>query len=319
MTDVILSSLSEGYAKQHQIEDIKYQAKKISFIRNLFHSRIKPLYIIFTSLVKRKLYKKNGLAIYFGIEDYKGLAAGFSEFGMFSRQAIWLWNPRKALNISEFEFIILIKSLMITGVDIWTFDFNDAKKYKLKYHPQIYSESLSKENIKLKSTDNRIYDAFFIGVDKGRISILNSLAHVFDTLKLKYMFHVLPDANREYANKTRFITDKHFSYEEYLDALFNSNILVEIVQAGQNGITIRALESVFYNKKMITNNASIIEYDFYHPNNIFVFTDDNIQSEQIKKFLNMPYVMVEPRILEKYDIKHLIDEIMRTSNLDYHL
>lgn len=38
----------------------------------------------------------------------------------------------------------------------------------------------------------------------------------------------------------------------------------------------RTMEAIFSGKKLISNNARLKEYTFYHPNNIFIVDKDNI-------------------------------------------
>ena len=62
-------------------------------------------------------------------------------------------------------------------------------------------------------------------------------------------------------------------------------------------------ESIFYDKKLITNNKSLKDYDFYHPNNIFIL-DNNY--DKIKEFLAKPFIKIDNEIKEKYDYKNWI-------------
>lgn len=70
-----------------------------------------------------------------------------------------------------------------------------------------------------------------------------------------------------------------------------------IVKMGQEGYTLRTIESLFLSKKLITNNKNIIKEDFYNPNNIFIL-DNNYNN--IKKFLERPYKSISNEIKEKY-------------------
>ena len=71
----------------------------------------------------------------------------------------------------------------------------------------------------------------------------------------------------------------------------------EIVQPGQGGLTIRTLEALFYNKKLITNNESITEYDFYNADNIFIYKEQDCNIDALKSFLKKNNVIIEQNIL----------------------
>ena len=60
-------------------------------------------------------------------------------------------------------------------------------------------------------------------------------------------------------------------------------------------------------KKIITTNQSIVTYDFYDPNNIFVWqNEDNIPS---KDFFTIPYTPIPPFIAKKYSLENWIKKV----------
>ena len=79
---------------------------------------------------------------------------------------------------------------------------------------------------------------------------------------------------------------------------------MELVQKDQDGLTWRALESIFYGRKLITNFKDIKSYDFYTPNNIFVIGSD--AEEELASFLDSPYKSISDDILQKYTFKGCI-------------
>lgn len=95
---------------------------------------------------------------------------------------------------------------------------------------------------------------------------------------------------------------------EYLHRILSSYGLIDLVQCGQSGLTLRVLESVFLNKKLIINNASVKEYDFYNSANIFVL-EEFIDPDRLELFLNSDYVESDDKILGKYDLRHLLKSV----------
>ena len=77
-----------------------------------------------------------------------------------------------------------------------------------------------------------------------------------------------------------------------------SRAILDIVQSGQSGITLRPMEAMFYNKKLITNNIYIKEYDFYNPRNIFILQERNIN--ELNEFLELPMIEINQDIKNKY-------------------
>ena len=59
------------------------------------------------------------------------------------------------------------------------------------------------------------------------------------------------------------------------------------------------MEALFLERKLITNNTDIKNYDFYNHDNIFILGEDNIN--EIKEFINKPYKKIDQDIIDYYD------------------
>ena len=70
----------------------------------------------------------------------------------------------------------------------------------------------------------------------------------------------------------------------------------------------RALEAMFYRKKLITNFKDIKEYDFYKKDNIFIIGEDDLNN--IKNFVNTGYVDIPENIIKKYTIDGWIENFI---------
>lgn len=168
----------------------------------------------------------------------------------------------------------------------WTFDSNDAKRYKINYNSQFYTK-----NIKLEK-NYLIYDVLFLGRAKNRKEMILDLS---DKLKEKE----INSKNIIIENEKDFVP-----YEEYLKLLSKTKVILDIVDGKQAGLTLRCMESLFFNKKLITNNLDIVNYDFYNPNNIFVLGKDDMNN--IKQFIDSPYEPVNEEIVNYYDFEEWI-------------
>lgn len=100
-------------------------------------------------------------------------------------------------------------------------------------------------------------------------------------------------------NKKDFV-----EYDDYLQNLRESKAILEIVPENVVGLTIRTMEALFFNKKLITNNKDIKNYDFYNPNNIFIIGEDS--EDKIKQFINSPFELIDRKIVEYYDFENWI-------------
>ena len=91
---------------------------------------------------------------------------------------------------------------------------------------------------------------------------------------------------------------KGISFQTYLSLVCKASILLDIKTVDHEGLSFRVFEAIKYEKKLITNNTTIKQYDFYHPNNIFVFEEDNFQG--LEDFLKVAYTPLSEEIKEKY-------------------
>nr|WP_244773209.1 hypothetical protein [Alysiella crassa]UOP06976.1 hypothetical protein LVJ80_00285 [Alysiella crassa] len=71
-----------------------------------------------------------------------------------------------------------------------------------------------------------------------------------------------------------------------------------------SGLSLRTFDALGYRKKLITTNATVAEYDFYHPDNIYIFDGNNFVG--IADFLARPYHEIDPKIREKYSFYNWI-------------
>jgi len=149
---------------------------------------------------------------------------------------------------------------------------------------------------------------FFIGHDKGRAAYIQKLYSFFQNCGLTCDIHILSDSkNKIYrAALSDILTDKNLSYFEYCKSMKHCGILLDINQKGQTALTMRVLESIYFSKKLITNNKDIVNYDFYNENNIFFLPDKitRTTADKLKSFLKKPFLPYSKEILDLYDFEH---------------
>ncbi len=106
--------------------------------------------------------------------------------------------------------------------------------------------------------------------------------------------------------KINYIQDR-ITFEQNLEYVKKSDILLDFVDPLHNGLSIRFFEGLYYRKKVITDNVTVKNYDFYHPDNIFVVENDNYQN--IDHFLKKPYQQLSDEIIKKYSFSSWIMKI----------
>lgn len=194
------------------------------------------------------------------------------------RIILWFWNP--IIEYSE-------SYLKDKNIDeIWSYDRNDCKKYNLKFNTQFYNNKLKCPNLK------KVQDVIFLGKDKGRRKIIENLNESLAKNKVTSKLMIV-ESEKQY-----------ISYSKYLEYIGESKAILDIVMDNVMGLTLRCMESLFLNKKLITNNTDIQNYDFYNPKNIFILGKDDVND--IKNFIDSEYEPVKEEIVDYYDYESWI-------------
>lgn len=193
------------------------------------------------------------------------------------KKVLWLWNPLKG---RLRDYYLKIQYLIRGKFIVATFDPNDAEEFGLELHTQFY-----RMGIKSLSSQSSTCDFYFLGFDKGREAMINDLRIILKDYKCNF-------------NVVHRISES-ISYEQYLQEAMRARCLVDIVQEGQSGLTLRPFESIALGKKLLTNNTSIKAYDFYDTNNVFLIGERNWGD--IYEFLNSPCIW-DISIQRKYDV-----------------
>ena len=89
--------------------------------------------------------------------------------------------------------------------------------------------------------------------------------------------------------------------------MMESRIIIDVQMAKQNGLTIRTFEALGFNKKLVTTNKNILEYDFYDPQNIYVY-DGKFDFDNV--FFTKPYKPLPKELKEKYSLSSFLDTLL---------
>lgn len=90
------------------------------------------------------------------------------------------------------------------------------------------------------------------------------------------------------------------SKDTMINALVRSRAVIDVQHPRQTGLTMRTIEMVGANKKIITTNSLVKTYDFYHPNNVLVI--DRTHPEIRSTFFETDYAPLPEAIRQKYSV-----------------
>lgn len=299
---ILISRPRKDFLVKKLQEDIKEYVeifpgyREITFIEKIMRKLHLKFFKYFQYIWYDEWFKKdyNNLIIFDSNASITFLENVLKKFPS-NRIIFWYWNFVKDKK--------LLKYIKSKNIEIWSFDINDCKKYDLKYNTQFYFE------INLKNNKKTIRDIYFIGIDKNRIKKIEKFIYLLQKYKVTFYFQVLKKKLKKYTKfQKNFLINKPISYEKIIENIMKSKAILEINPEKQSGLTLRVMESLFFQKKLITNNRDIKKYDFYNKNNIFLFNEkiEEIDFKKLKKFLKEPYQNISTEIKEKYTIKNWI-------------
>ncbi|MCM1368804.1 MAG: hypothetical protein NC204_00345 [Candidatus Amulumruptor caecigallinarius] len=147
-----------------------------------------------------------------------------------------------------------------------SYDKADCQEYGMEFHPTVFSHVDIPKNNKPRS------DVFFIGKDKGRQQLLGQIYDKLTATGFNCLFILLdvPERERMYKGKIRYI-DRELPYAETLEYVECADCLLELMQPGAVGSTYRMLEAISFNKMLLTNNAAMLESEYFSPEYVSIF------------------------------------------------
>jgi hypothetical protein len=166
----------------------------------------------------------------------------------------------------------------------FTFDHADALKYNLNFRPLFYSdkfEELSNNNMNYK------YKLLFVGTaHSDRHKIVSQIATWCKSNNMSYFIYYYIQSWLVFLYKYFF--DSTFKKVSFFDMNFSSlsidrvlelysqaEIILDVNHPFQTGLTMRTFEALGAEKKLITTNSAIKEYNFYNENNIYIIDREN--------------------------------------------
>ncbi len=203
-----------------------------------------------------------------------------------------------------------------------SFDDVDSKKYNLRFRPLFYNESNNKEECSIK------YDLCFCGtVHSDRYFIINEISkqckdesltffkYLFLSAKfLFYLYKIFLKGFRK-AKKSEIAFNKMSPLELYLKEN-SSRIIIDIHHPKQIGLTMRTIQTaVLLNKKLITTNKNIVNYDFYSDKNIMVI--DRKKPILDASFIKEAPIKIEQSIKIRYSIEQWLLDVLGVTNEDF--
>jgi hypothetical protein len=184
--------------------------------------------------------------------------------------------------------------------EVYSFEKEDCKKYNLKFITNwIYP-------IQSKPKQSIDYQIFNISSKDNRSHIISKITTILKKKNINYKVIVFDTENKNRDPNIEYTT-KHIPLSEVNNYIHNAQVLLDINRKGQKGLTFRVFESLGLEKKLISTNSDIKNYDFYNPKNILIIDEKNPNIPL--DFFNNEYDKIPEQILNKYTIEGWITQI----------
>ena len=187
-------------------------------------------------------------------------------------------------------------------VDVATYGFSEINNYIYFDTPKTASQL--KQNF------------IYIGSIDNRLDYLNQFAEHLKKQHQSFLFYAI--GKKAFVNKLKqlflgknknlIFQKKRFSQQETLKMYAESETIVDLVRDNQTGLSFRIFEALGLRKKIITNNFSIQNYDFYTSNNVCLI-DENKQFQSNVYTSN--YVQLPDNIYDKYSISAWVETVFK--------
>lgn len=180
-----------------------------------------------------------------------------------------------------------------------SFDISDCKIYpELKFRPLFFGDQFRKP---LRTTNSYQYDISFLGtIHSDRYAVIRQVQKIAEQKGLKcywflylqsrfmYKFYKVIKPEFKGVPESKFRFDK-MSATDIAKVVDESRIVLDIQHPRQTGLTMRTIEMIGMNKKLITTNQSIKNYDFYDVNNVAVVDREKIEIPE--EFFSSSYTL----------------------------
>ncbi|MBE6287649.1 MAG: hypothetical protein E7099_05615 [Mediterranea massiliensis] len=190
-----------------------------------------------------------------------------------------------------------------------TYSRLDAIKYNLFFYPIFFSCP--------KKVDKKIYDITFIGSwHSNRLEYMNEIKRINPHLNIYSYLFCSPRKLLSFRGLWAVLTKKAFllklSYNDTMEISASSYAILDLPIKNQFSPTTRVVEAISTKTKILTTCEDIVNYDFYHPDNIMVITESEMSIDE--EWLKRPFQELEKEIVDKYSISSWIKNVVLKTN-----
>jgi len=186
--------------------------------------------------------------------------------------------------------------------NIYSFDSHDVESYG--FTPTTNYIYLPKKPIQSGEFQ---YKVFMVISKDERLNTLTAVAESLDKLGVNHKLILRGSREPKELHPNIEFRSNEIWQGELNQFLSDSEIFLDIVREGHHGLSFRIFEAMAHQKKLITTNSSVVNYDFYNPQNILIINPKSVKIPD--NFLNTPYVPIPKPIYEYYTVDHWVKRV----------
>lgn len=204
---------------------------------------------------------------------------------------------------------------------VLSFEPIDCERHELHFRPLFYSEECSRASLEPKGGFD--YDACFIGSvhQPSKFEKIHGICTRLEEMGLRvYKHYFMPSKSVEMLRK---MTDSVYrgvafrldgmSETQVADVYARSRVVIDSPQSDQVGLTMRTLEALGAQRKLITTNPDIAFYDFYNCSNVFVSTCGSVPDAS---FFKGDFNPVPSEVRARYSIRGFCEALLGYEGTD---
>lgn len=267
------------------------------------------------NFILKTISSKNIKNIYYGNEILKKLAENEESQDIILTLKGDFIDPKAILEFKKYTIKSIaffndsisrypkIKQVITCFDEVYSFEKKDCLKHNLKFITNWIYPIADGNNKKKK------YQVFNISSKDKRFSLIEKIASILKEKNINSKIIIFDRKSKnQKSNNIEFIS-KQIPLTEVNDYLHASQVLLDINRKGQKGLTFRVFESIGLEKKLITTNTDIKNYDFYNPNNILII--DEKRPDIPLAFFNNEYEKIPEILFNKYSLEGWISEVIK--------
>jgi len=226
-----------------------------------------------------------------------------------ARFVLYLWDSLTRFKAIEDKFVFFDT--------IYSFDrFDCENNNRLIFHPLFYRNEYLSSGTDNKEFDYGLYHLGWYHSDRLKLikKVVSQLKDngvsykvVLFTGYLSYFMDTLFGGQLK-GNK-EYLIFKPISARENFGKILRSKVVLDIAHPDQSGLTMRTIEMIGAEKKLITTNRDVVNYDFYRPENIIIL--DRYNPVIDAGFFENAYSSIPEDLKNKYSIRSWLKTMIK--------